>query len=369
MTGITIEAAQLARAMKNAAAIVQPRNTIPILANVRLIAQGNSLELTTSDLDIEYRQTVPLAGAGDLATTVDARRLAALAGAVEPGAQIALALEDASRTGGRLVVKSGRSRWVLPVIGVDDFPVMIAAEGGTGLDIPAADLGPAIDRVVWSVSDEENRYYLLGIFFNCSADKLHLAATNGHTLMTLTTAHAWPQEAPAIIVPTRLCHTLSRLAAEHKGEIALRWTDKQLRADFGDIVVTGKTIDGQFPDYDRVIPAEGKATTLAPADLRGAIRRVQLVSSEKTRTVKVERGKDGLLLGMASAEGSSAAEQVAADCQDDGETGFNVRYLDQMAEHIGGDTIEIHQQDADAPALFRRVVPDGALGVVMPMRI
>lgn len=361
---LVIEAGVLARAMKSAAGVVEARNTIPILSNVRMQASAGELELVTSNLDIEYRQRLPLASGGDLATTVDASKLAAIAGAVERGAQISMEIKDR-----RLAVKSGRSRWLLQSLPVDDFPVLPFDGASVSVAMPGAPLAAAIARTAWSASTEETRYYLCGVFLDAEDGKLRLTTTNGHTLVCLTTETDWPEAAAQVIVPSKYVRTLERLSAEMEG-VTLHWSKDKIRADIGTITLTGKLINGTFPDYRRVIPSTGNQRAIIEGEgLRNAVRRMALIGSEKTRAVKLDVRDNVMALEMTSAEHGIASEELPADCTTTHAAGFNSAYLVQMLEAIGGDTIEIHHSDPRAPALVRRTVPDGVVGVVMPMGI
>lgn len=361
--GVTIEAGVLAKAMKHAAAVVASANTIPILANVRLTAEGDALEIVTSDLDVEYRQRLPLTEPGALATTVDARRLAMLASAVAATAPLTLELE-----GSRLTVKAGRSRWQLPVLPTTDFPVMPFDDATVPAPMDSKWLAQAIARCAPSVGTEKTRDYLNGTFFNADDGKLRLTSTDGHRGMSVDTGIGWPDDAPEVIVGPKLLRIVQALAEE--GAIALAWDRGKMRAVAGEVTVTGKTIDGTFPDYRRVWPQDEPAPVrVDPGNLRAAIRRVALVASEKTRAVKLE-WCDGLIrLSVASPEGGTACEEIPAECVAGFETGFNAQYLEAMGEAIGGETIEIHHHDAGSVAKFVRVPRDGACGVVMPMRV
>lgn len=361
---IVIEAGVLASAMKDAAAIVQSRNTVPIMANACLRAEGDRLEIVTSDLEVEFRQQVELRSGGTLATTADARRLAALASAAEKGAQMKLSLGDT-----RLTISSGRSRWVLPVLPADDFPVMGAGQMAKEVAMPAKDLAEALARVTPCISTEETRYYLNGILFHPEEGQLRFAATDGHKLAAFTTDQSYPADAPEIIVPRRYCEAMQRLAAGHGGTVSFAWDTGKIRATIGPATLTGKVIDGTFPDYRRVIPPTGEPALVDPALLRAAIKRVQLVSTEKTRAVRLARSAGKMVLSVTSPEAGEASEEVAAENSVEQECGFNSIYLDTMLAAIGGDSIEIHHADPAAPALFRRAVADGMIGVVMPMRV
>lgn len=367
---ITVDAGVLTKAMRHAAAVTERRNTIPILANVLLVAKGETLSISTTDLDLQFTQTVPLRAGGELMTTVDSQRLATLAGAVESGAQISLELKD-----DRLTVKSGRGRWVLPVLPRDDFPLMVVGNFEASIDLAGAALARAVGRVGAAISTEETRYYLNGILLSPDGGQVRMVATDGHRMMVVTVEAAWPENAPDVIVPRKFVRTLEKLAAGlGEGAVSLAWSAKQVRAEIGPVTLLGKTIDGSFPDYRRVIPSvEGTPVVFDPAVLRGAVRRVALIATEKTRVVKLTREADLLLLHVASPDNGAASEELPADCDVSGERGFacgfNAAYLGDMLEAIGGDTVELHHADAGAPALFRRKVSDGALGVLMPMRV
>lgn len=362
---VIIESAVLSRALKSAAAIVEGANTIPVLANVRLEAIGAKLEIVTSNLEIEFRQLLPLVSGEGLATTVDARKFAAITGAVESGAQIALEEKD-----GWLTVKSGRSRWVLPVIPISQFPDLPFEAEADGIDMPGKDLASVIARTAWSTSVEAAKYYIAGIYFNEEGGRLRVASTNGFTLFVLDTATAWPKAAPDVIVPTKYARLLERLAGE-ASRVDLLWDDKKIRATIGDVTLTGKLIEGIFPDYRRLIPKAGDAPLVTdPESLRKALRRIELVGTEKSRAIVFEPGMGLIDLRMSDyGSASEASEQVPADCEGGNRTGFNVAFLAGALEAVGGETVEIHQEDAGSIALIRRTVPDGAICGVMPMSV
>lgn len=363
---VTIEAAALARAMKSAASIVESAHTIPVLANVRIdAASGDEMEIVTSNLDVEYRQRVPVVSGKGLATTVDARRLSAMAGAVEPGAQMAMELKD-----GRLAIRSGRSRWALPVLPVEDFPAMPFGADQGEITVPGKDLAALIARTAWSASTElATRAYLCGIFLDPEDGKVRCTAANGHAFISIVTDIAWPGDAPPVIVPTKYARMLERIAADAE-TVCLCWDDRKIRTSIADLTLTGKLVEGSFPDYRRIIPAPGESPiSVDPEHMRRALRRIELVSSEKTRCIVVDVRQGIVDLSVADPSHGSANEEVIADCEALHRTGFNAAYLGGALEAIGGDTVQIHHASPDALALIRRAVPDGAICGVMPMRV
>lgn len=364
---ITVESGLLSRAMKTATTIVEATNTIPIMANVRLEAIGDNLEIVTSNMDIEYRRRLPLAKSGDLATTADARKLAAIAGASESGAQIDLEVKD-----GRMVAKSGRSRWLLPVLPVHDFPAMPLPvdTAERTMTISGKQLASIIARIAWSVETNEVRYFLCGVFAHEQDGKMRFAATNGATMATLTSDIAWPEGAPEIIIPTRLARTIERVMGDVE-QVDISWDDRKLRVSAGDVTLTGKLVEGTFPDYRRIIPAAvDRPMLIDPEGLRKALRRMELVGSEKTRAIVIDVGQGAIELQMADGGGGGEAnEHVPADCEAFHRVGFNSAYLASVLEAVGGDTVEVHQESPKHFALVRRAVDDGSLCVIGAMRV
>lgn len=366
---MVIEAAAFAKALAVAAGVTESRNTIPILANLCLRAEGETVEIVSTDLDIEYRHRVPLAAPmeGRLITTIDAKRMAALAGAAAPGAQLSIEMEGAVRA----IVKAGRSRWVLPTLPADDFPLVVASPADARMTVAApALLAGAIKRVMWSVSTEVTRYYLNGPLFHGDSGKLRLVSTNGNTLMLVGLDIDWPEGAPEVILGAKFCRLLESLTRAAAAPLTLAWDGRRMVAEMGDVTLTGKVIDGSFPDYRRVIPAQQDAPIVFdPADLVPAIRRVQLISSEKTRSIAINPETGKLLISATDPGGGTAEEELSAQAEQAFQRGFNGAFVLAAVDALGGDTVELHHSDAGAPALFRRSVDDGARCVVMPMRV
>lgn len=359
---IGVQAGVLAKAMKHASATVERRNTIPILANVRVLADGDAVEVTSTDLDVEFRQRLPLTQAGQLAVTVDAQRLYAVAHSVDANVPITLGLD-----GTRLEVKAGRSRWLLPVLPVDDFPAMRFMPG-EWTEWPAGTLQQAIARTAPSVCTEMSKPSLQGTFLNAEAEKVRLVSTDGHRAFVLDTQVPWPDGAPEVIVPAKPLRIIAALV--DGGAARLTWSERLLRCEAGEATVTAKVLDQTFPDYRRFLPPLGEtAVRVGPDSLKAALRRTGLVASERTKAVKVEREEGLVRVSVTSPEGGVASEELPADGPAAAACGFNATLLEQLLDALGGETVEIHQQDPGSAALLVRVPRDNALAVLMPMRV
>ncbi|XUU60665.1 DNA polymerase III subunit beta [Erythrobacter sp. HA6-11] len=363
---ITIEAGVLARMMRVAGQVVAKRNTIPILDNVCLRASDGELELAATDLDVEYRERVAVGGDGALALTVRADRLGAIANAL-PG-DAAITLEPGEDH--RVTVKSGRSRWQLPTLPVGDYPALAFGDAEAALDINVQQLARLLERVQPFQSTEETRYYLCGPLWHGEKGELALAATDGNALCrTIAKGTEWPDGAPEVILLAKGAAVMRSLA-DSKGLARVEWNPRMVRIALGSVTLTTKVIDGTFPDYRRVIPSSvDDPARFDPAGMLGALKRVRIASDKLSNAVTFDPG-DGLLrISMRADDASTACEEIPAEPGEQPRAGFGAAYLADVLAAVGGETVELHHRDPQAPALFCRAVDDGCLVTLMPVRI
>lgn len=362
---IKVNAGDLARAMKHAGQVVERRNTIPILANVLFEAGESGLSITATDLDLQVKQDLPAACDGKFAVTIPAQRLMAIANAVSGDAQLTFAVEDA----GRVSIKAGRSRWVLATLPHTDFPRIPAPNADSVLTLTPADLAALVRRVLPFVSTEQTRYYLNGPLWHGEEGKVALAATDGHRLMRDVLSADWPADAPEVILAPKACKLLATLG-EEKADVRFAWDPTKISVAIGRIEIVAKVIDGTFPDYRRVIgQAVDQPMRVDPEELRGALARLLVAGDRPDSAVLIDPAGEGVTLSMKASDAlADASEDVACEAGTQPRAAFNARYLVEMLQAIGGDTIEIHMADEKAPTRIVRTINDGALGTVMPMR-
>ncbi|MCX7864810.1 MAG: DNA polymerase III subunit beta [Novosphingobium sp.] len=353
--------------------MVEKRHTLQILSNVLIDASADGmLRIMATDLDlqvVEMMSAVSVLHPG--ATTVSAHLLFDIARKLPEGSQVSLETAD-----NRLIVKAGRSRFQLPTLPRDDFPVIIEGELPTSFEIPAATLAQLIDHTRFAISTEETRYYLNGIFLHVTDDELKAAATDGHRLARYTLARPEGAEGmPDVIVPRKCVSELRKLLEEALDtNVEVDLSASKIRFTLGGengVVLTSKLIDGTFPDYSRVIPTgNDKLLKLDPRSLFEGVDRVATIASDKTRAVKMTLDFDRVTLSVTSPDNGTAAEELPADyCSQAFEIGFNANYLKDILGQIEGDTVEIHLLDAGSPALIRQNEHNPALYVLMPMRV
>ena len=364
----TIERATLLKSLAHVQSVVERRNTIPILSNVLIEArEDNSIRLMATDLDLQVDESVPANVDQPGATTVPAHTLFDIVRKLPEGSQVEI---DAAE--GKMHLSAGRSRFHLPTLPRDDFPVISEGELPTSFQLPAATLRQIIDKTRFAISSEETRYYLMGIFLHVADDQLKAAATDGHRLARVVLPKPDGADGmPDVIVPRKCVAELRKLLEEVEGTVEVSLSATKVRFGLGSAVLTSKLIDGTFPDYNRVIPtANDKLLKLDPKTFASGVDRVSTIASEKTRAVKMSVDRDKVTLSVTSPESGTATEELPADYGSDTiEIGFNAKYLLDILGEIEGDTVEVHLADAAAPTLLRENDKSNALYVLMPMRV
>jgi DNA polymerase-3 subunit beta len=372
----TIERAKLLRCLSHVQSVVERRNTIPILSNVLIEASADGLvKVMATDLDLQVVESLDAVSVdAPGAITVSAHLLFDIARKLPDGSQVSLETAD-----NRMTVKAGRSRFQLPTLPRDDFPVIVEGDLPTSFEIPAKTLAELIDRTRFAISTEETRYYLNGIFLHVSEEDkptLKAAATDGHRLARFTLPRPEGAEGmPDVIVPRKAVGELRKLLDEAlDGNVEVDLSASKIRFTLGGeggVILTSKLIDGTFPDYSRVIPtANDKLLKLDPKSFYEGVDRVATIATERTRAVKMALDGEKVTLSVTSPDNGTAAEEVPAEYRSDPlEIGFNANYLKDILAQIDGDTVELHLADPGAPTLIRQDDKSPALYVLMPMRV
>lgn len=369
---VTIERAHLLKALNHVHRVVERRNTIPILANVLLKADGGELSLKATDLDLEIVDRVPAVVEATGATTVPAHMLYDIVRKLPDGAEVVLDSGD----GATMALRAGRARFALQMLPHADFPDLNAGNLPVSFTLPAQTLKRLIDRTQFAISTEETRYYLNGIYFHVvgegAAARLRAVATDGHRLAKAEVdAPAGSAGMPGIIVPRKTVGEIQKLLEDPEAEVQLSLSDSKMRLAVGDLVLTSKLIDGTFPDYERVIPkGNDKVLTLEKADFERAVDRVSTISSDRGRAVKLSLGGDRMVLAVNNPDSGSATDEIGVGYDSEPiEIGFNSRYLLDIAAQLTSDEAIFRLADPGSPTLIQDKDNGDALYVLMPMRV
>ena len=370
---VTVERAELLKSLGHVHRVVERRNTIPILANVLVRADGAKLSLKATDLDLEVIDSVSAEVGPGGATTVPAHMFYEIVRKLPDGAQIVL---EASGDRAVLTIRAGRSRFTLQTLPESDFPDLAAGEMTHTFTLQAKDLKRLIDKTQFAISTEETRYYLNGVYLHTAtsgkAAMLRAVATDGHRLAQIELPTPKGAEGmPGVIIPRKTVGEIQRLIEDTATDITVELSQGKIRFTLGDIVLTSKLIDGTFPDYARVIPASNdKLLIVDKKEFEKSVDRVSTVSSERGRAVKLALSAGRLQLSVTNPDSGSATEELEVEY--DGEPldiGFNSRYLLDIASQIESETAVLRLADPGSPTLIQEKDESNALYVLMPMRV
>ena len=370
---LTIERAALLKALGHVQSAVERRNTIPILSNVLLSAERERLTFSATDLDMEIIDEAFAQVDQPGQITAPAHTLYEIVRKLPEGADVSLSFTGEDP---RLTVQAGRSRFNLPVLPAGDFPVM-SADGLSGrISVDVTDLIRLVDKTRFAISAEETRYYLNGLYVHAvvvdGVQKLRAVATDGSRLaLAEMLAPEGAEGIPGVIVPRKTVTEARRLLDDAGETVELQVSPQKVRFELNGAALTSKVIDGNFPDYSRVIPQNNDRSVMLDAKLFAqAVDRVATISAEKSRSVRlaIEAGK--MILTVRNMEAGQAVEEVEIDYDGDAfELSFNARYLMDITDQISGESMEMRFGGPNDPALVLDPADGDVRYILMPLRV
>ena len=352
------------------AGVVERRQTLPILANVLLVLEGDRLSLTGTDLEVELVGRVLLPSAGDSGeVTVPARKLVDICKSLPESSNIEFSVKE-----GKVTVKSGRSRFTLSTLPAREFPNVEDSMGTHQFTLQQGQLKRLIDRTGFAMAQQDVRYYLNGMLWELSAKQLRVVATDGHRLAMCTLPDKVDVNGDGdaqVILPRKGVLELARLLLEDDAEIAVVIGSNHIRATTDDFTFTSKLVDGKFPDYQRVLPRSPDKIVLGSRlELRQAFTRTAILSNEKYRGVRLKLTENALDIVANNPEQEEAEETVPVEYPGEPlEIGFNVSYLLDVLGVLSGESIKLSLADPNSSALLEESEAGDSLYVVMPMRL
>lgn len=366
---ITIKTDKFSAAVSAASKLVGTKATMPVLSTVLICAEQNKMKVCATNLDLSYVETIPCVtdSLETEAICIAGRRLATVLGAVE-GSETRLTI------GKKLSAKlaCGSSNFNLLGIGREEFPPIPEATGAL-CKLPADELAGLLDAVAPSMSSDETRYTLNGVFANATADGLVFVATDGRRLHMRNSTQKLPDGTKAII-PAKTVHMLSSLLRAEKAKEIDVWFDARrvtfrIAREDGEVMLQSKLVDGNYPNYKQVIPSDtGVMIEVDQATMLAAVRRVALVTGEKSNSVRLKVAGTSMKLSASSPDLGSAEEDVAVKAPDDTakDLALNPDFLISAIESVGRDIVQLHIRDEASPFLVR---DERFLAVVMPVRL
>ena len=354
--------------LQSVSGIVERRHTLPVLANVLIRKSGSSLQLTTSDLEIQIRTHADLGGdAGHFSTTVGARKLIDILRSMPADQTVSL---ESSQN--KLVLKGGKSRFTLQTLPAEDFPLVQESPNfGPVFSVPQKTLKGLLQQVSFSMAVHDIRYYLNGILFVAEGKQLSLVATDGHRLAYASATLDVEVPRQEVILPRKTVLEMLRLLSDKEGAIDMQFANNQAKFVFDGMEFVTKLVEGKFPDYNRVIPKNHKNTiTLGRVPLLACLQRTAILTSEKFKGVRLNLEPGLLRVASNNAEQEEAVDELEIDYGGDAiEIGFNVTYLIDVLTNMEQDMVRMDLADSNSSVLITIPEQSSFKYVVMPMRI
>jgi DNA polymerase III subunit beta len=359
---------ELLRELQLFQGIVERKNTIPILANVLIEAGGDEVRMLATDLEVALRSRCHASVAKSGSLTLPAKKLYEIVKAL-PETDVRI---EEDKKGVKVAADRFDSR--MQTLPREDFPTLPDASGKARAALPRAALKEMVAKTQFAITGEDTRYFLNGAKFVLRPNTLTLVATDGHRLALVEVAHeVGITEEIGVILPKKTLLELGKLLAEGDGDVVFEAGENHLFFDVGGRMLISRMIDGQFPAYERVIPKNNdKDIEFECERLTNAVKRVALLSNERSRAVKFEISKGKVDVTSSSSEFGEAREEIAVDYSGDPlAISFNAQYVLDFLSVVETDSVQLSLKDEVSQAVMR---PVGAQGygytyVIMPMRI
>lgn len=355
--------------------VVERRNTMPILGNALLeVTADNRVLLSATDLEVSLRTNGEAEVITPGAMAVGARKLHDVVREL-PEAPLHLR----SETGERLLLTCGRARFNLACLPAAEFPALPDADGSVRLNYDSATLGDMFGKTAFAMSQDETRFTLNGVLLQLEPGQeegeramLRLVATDTHRLALVENpASERTAEARELIIPRKAVLETKKLLDEVNAPVDVVLGESHIQFAREDLVLISKLVDARFPNFRRVIPERNeRLLTVDREGLLAAVRRMAVLSNEKSRGIRLEITQGQVTITTTNPEQEAAEEELAATYTDPDVTiGFNARYLQEILTALEGDSVRLALRNEESPVLVTDPDQDNLLYVLMPMRV
>ncbi len=357
----------LLKPLQQVTSVVEKRQTLPILSNVLVKAEGNRIVMTGTDLEVEMVVSLEAAIEDGGESTLPARKLLDICRNLPEGAEISFSL-----SGERMSVTSGKSRFQLATLPAGDYPALDELVKNHEFTLAEDVLKRVIEKTQFSMAQQDVRYYLNGLMVEMNPGKLRAVATDGHRLAVCEADVALTISEPQqIIIPRKGVGEMGRLLEESENPITVQVGANHIRLIKGDVCLTSKLVDGRFPDYQRVIPKNGdKVVVIDKETFRQALVRASILSNEKYRGIRFQLESGLVRISAHNPDQEEAEEEIMADFDGDSmEIGFNATYVQESLAALDVDEVVMTLLDANSSCLVEGKGQADCRYVVMPMRL
>ena len=350
--------------------VVEQRQTLPILANTLIKVKDNGLYLTATDAEVEVACNLPLesniGSDSEGETTLPARKLFDICKSLSDTTTIQVTIEDTQAT-----IKAGKSKFKLQTLPAIDFPDRPQLQEQASFTISQSNLKNLFSKTSFCIAVNDVRYYLNGILLEIANGKISLVGTDGHR-MAVAQLDFDSETNAKVIIPRKAVLELSKLLTDGDDEIKISFDDNHIRFELNDsLEISSKLIDGAFPDWQNVIPAEPDKIVITEANtLKQALTRAAILSNEKYKGVRLALTNNQLNISAKNSYQEEAEEIIEVEYTgDDLEIGFNGTYLLDAINVVSTNMVQIALSDGNSSCLITEEDNDDSKFIVMPMRL
>ena len=360
------------KALSHANGIIEKKTTLPILSNILIEAKDSKVKITATDLDIIYSEEIkPQELKIEGSTTTSSSILYDILRKLKPNANVELSLQSSNK----IKLVSENSKFHLLCLPADNFPLSEENIDQKSFMIPSQKLLKLLNKSRISISNDETRHYLNGIYLHKTKleNKSFLCgvATDSHRLSSSSLEIDPSITIEPIILPRKTIFQLISLLEQNVGEVKISNNKSKIKFEMDNGILISKVIDGRFPDYTKVIPKENsKILKIKLDDFKNSIDRVTTVSSDRTKGLKMTISKNAIQLSVNNPSSGEGIENIKAEFDSDElNISFNSKYLSDIATQIEHDSITINLKDSGSPVLISDFSDKNSFHVVMPMKI
>ncbi len=369
---ISIEKNSIFKTLSHVQSIVEKKNAIPVLSNILIEAKDNILTLSATDMDVSITETVNCNVIDPGSVTVSAHTLYDIIRKIPEGNEI----EFISNDGKRFSIRSGNSKFSLACLPKEDFPIIEINQLKSELIIEAQVLLRLIDKTKFAISNEETRYFLNGIYFHKknieNKEFLCLVATDGHRLAKIEFSDVKDlSNLPGVIIPKKTINELCKLLSDCNTSVKINLDPSKIIFYIDKTILISKLIDGNFPDYEKVIPKNNNnILTINRNMFCEAIDRVSTITDDRSPSIKFKLLQNLMNMSSIDEKSGSATEDIETKYEGQKiDIGFNSKYILEMINNLDDEDVVLKFSDSNSPVIASESSSPNLIYVLMPMRV
>ena len=362
---IICQKSELVRGIQTVQNVISSKTTLPVLSHILMKAENNKLQLCATDLEVGIRSSVEAEVVQEGAVTMPGRTIGDIVKEA-PEEKIEILADEKSK----VTISCGKSLFRIMGLPKEEFPKLPESGKGKGFDISKKTMKELIKKTSFAISREEARYALNGILFEVGKEEITAVSTDGRRLAKVKKAIAGTKTEKQVILPSKAVNEVNRIIEDVEGEVRMAIGENEVTFEMDGIMLMARLVKGDFPDYDKVVPKTySDRITLDREKFLSGIRRVSLLTSEKSNTIKISLSRDRMVLSASTPELGEASEEMDISYEGEEEIlAFNPVYLMDFLRNEACKEIYFEIINPVSPAVLRPVEEENYFYVVMPIK-